>query len=186
MLGKIQYTPLFFAFILLTNICNAQVLRLTYDATKGTSNLQDAASVYMHSGAGTAAPDSDSWDIAVGNWGMDDGIGQMTNVGGNFWEIELDLQEYYGLGASDVIYYIGMVFRNAAGNATGKDYANENIYVRGINTGSPEAVQDDGTAFDGLSVELFATGIEELIPQTGANEPPRISKPVCGAFKRCL
>ena len=53
---------------------------ITYDATKGTTGLIGATKVYMHSGVITDSPTGTSWQYVIGNWGADDGIGEMTKV----------------------------------------------------------------------------------------------------------
>lgn len=138
-----------------------QLITITYDATKGTTGLVGSDKVYMHSGAGFSGPGS-AWESVIGNWGQDDGVGEMTNIGENLWQITVDA-EYYGLAPGTTIYGIGMVFRNAAGNLEGKDYNNQDIFVREINTGSPLVLQADGAEFDGVFADLGSTMNYEYI-----------------------
>lgn len=138
-----------------------QLITITYDATKGTTGLVGAESVYMHSGAGFSGPGS-AWESVIGNWGQDDGVGQMYSVGEDLWQITVDAS-YYGLAPGTTIYGIGMVFRNPAGNLEGKDYNNQDIYVREINTGSPVVLQADGAPFDGVFAATSSTVSYEYI-----------------------
>ncbi|PID82034.1 MAG: hypothetical protein CSB16_03380, partial [Clostridiales bacterium] len=51
---------------------------ITLDAT-GTA-LEDAMKVYLHSGIGMDKPNSKQFNKTVGNWGKDDGVGEMTSL----------------------------------------------------------------------------------------------------------
>jgi 1,4-alpha-glucan branching enzyme len=79
----------------------------------GLSNL---SKLYIHSGVGT---DVNPWGTeVVGNWGSDDGVGEMTfNSSNSLWEITFTPKTYYGLTDEQAssITKIGMVFRNASG-----------------------------------------------------------------------
>ena len=72
--------------------------------------------VYMHSGVGDG---SNAFGISVtGNWGQDDGVGEMTNQGSGIYSITIVPETYYNLTpqqASNVIQ-MGMVFRNEDGS----------------------------------------------------------------------
>ena len=65
----------------------------------------------------------------VGNFGMDDGLGQMTNVGPDLWEITIDPWAYYGLAPGTSINGLFIVFRNADGTQTGKDDLDNDIFL---------------------------------------------------------
>jgi hypothetical protein len=133
------YTTLAMAIIMIgcITIANAQALggfTLTYNATQGTTGLVGASKVYFHSGAGIA-PGS-AWTYVVGNWGQDNGIGEMTMDGVDIWTITInDPIAYYSqagngpIPAGESIYRIGMVFRNADGSAEGKDDNGGDIFV---------------------------------------------------------
>lgn len=108
----------------------AQAVRIVYDATQGSSGLREAEKVYMHAGIITTGFDGTGWENVVGNWGQDDGVGQMTKVEGeeDKWEITITPQEYFSPGDKR-IYRIGMVFRNADGSREGKSPSNSDIFV---------------------------------------------------------
>ena len=86
------------------------------------NGLNNPSKVYLHSGVGSA---SDAWGTSVvGNWGQDDGVGEMTyNSSNNRWEITFVPKTYYSLTDAEAagITNMGMVFRNAAGNQELKD-----------------------------------------------------------------
>ena len=67
---------------------DAQTITVTYDANLGAGGLGSgaAAKVYWHSGGGTLGP----WEYVIGNWGLDDGIGEMTETSDDIWEITVD------------------------------------------------------------------------------------------------
>ncbi|MEQ8581644.1 MAG: alpha-amylase family glycosyl hydrolase [Marinoscillum sp.] len=98
-------------------------ITVTFDANQGNGELVGAAKVYLHSGVVLDAPDGTAWNNAIGNWGMDDGVGQMTKVEGTSdkWEIKLTptARQYYGVDASETIFRLAMVFRNADGSKKG-------------------------------------------------------------------
>ena len=76
------------------------------------------AKVYMHSGIGT---DLNAWGMSViGNWGIDNNIGLMTNNGNGTWSITITPSVYYNLNATQQAgaSKMGMVFRNATGTQT--------------------------------------------------------------------
>ena len=79
------------------------------------NGLSNPSKVYLHSGVGDT---TDPWTHVVGNWGMDDGIGEMTNQGGGIWTISFVPETYYGLSASEAanVVRMGMVFRSADGS----------------------------------------------------------------------
>ncbi|MEM6719256.1 MAG: alpha-amylase family glycosyl hydrolase [Bacteroidota bacterium] len=82
--------------------------------------ITNPGKVYLHSGVG---PDSDPWTYVIGNWGQDDGVGEMTNMGGGLWQITLTPETYYGLNPTQAanITRMGMVFRNENGTQEFKD-----------------------------------------------------------------
>jgi hypothetical protein len=86
--------------------------------------LLGATSVYLHSSAGvvdTQSPQNTGWQNTTGNWGQDDGIGEMSPVTGedDLWEITLTPATYYNLTELEHPYWIAAVFRNANGTLKG-------------------------------------------------------------------
>ena len=98
-------------------------ITVVFNAGRGNRELIDANSVYVHSSAApnpTTAPEADTWNRVIGNWGQDDGIGKMTRVGSTAqWSINLTPSDYYGLVGDEFPYWLGMVFRSADGSSKG-------------------------------------------------------------------
>ena len=99
-------------------------ITITVDANSADSDcngLSNPTKVYLHSGIGT---DADPWGYAVvGNWGQDDGIGEMTDNGNGTWSITFVPEDYFGLTTSQAANAskMGMVFRNESGSQELKD-----------------------------------------------------------------
>jgi glycosidase len=96
---------------------------LIYDAAQGNGDLVGASKIYIHAGIITDAPDGTDWQHVVGNWGLDDGIGQMTKVTGedNKWQFTYTptIRSYHSAPTSENIFRLAMVFRNADGTKKG-------------------------------------------------------------------
>lgn len=95
-----------------------QSITITIDANSTATNcnqFSNPSKVYMHSGVGT---DSNPWTYVIGNWGQDDGVGEMTNNGNGTWSITITPETYYGLTTTQAasITRMGMVFRNENGS----------------------------------------------------------------------
>lgn len=110
---QLTYTP--------ANPTPEQQLTIVVDVS-GTP-LAGETNIYMHAGVvtnNTPTPSGGDWRFVKGNWGQDDGIGKMTAVSGqaNKWTITLTatLRSYFNVPAGTNIFYIAMVFRNAAGS----------------------------------------------------------------------
>jgi PKD domain len=84
-------------------------LEIIYDATQGQTGLLSATKVYMHSAAELMP--MGGWQNQAGNWGQDDGVGQMTNLGQD--RIRILPHGYYNYPANVTPYSLFMVFRNA-------------------------------------------------------------------------
>ncbi|MDG1714842.1 alpha-amylase family glycosyl hydrolase [Lacinutrix sp.] len=96
-----------------------QSLVITVDINSSATDcngFNSPTKVYMHSGIGD---DSDAWGFnVVGNWGQDDGVGEMSNNGNGTWSITITPQTYYSLNATQAsnATKMGMVFRNEDGS----------------------------------------------------------------------
>ena len=101
-------------------------LVITYNSTKGVTQLAGASKVYMHSGV--ELHEYGGWQYEVGNWGKDDGVGEMKNIGKNLWQIRINPVSYYGFSPDSSIFGIFMVFRNQD-TLEGKDDSNNDIYI---------------------------------------------------------
>lgn len=148
---------------------------LTFNA--GLTALAGAPKVYLHAGVSTDPDHPTAFSKVVGNWGQDDGIGEMTSVGTNLWQITIpNAMTYFGVNAADDIFGLNFLFRSA--NGTIKEDNNGSNYFNEINPGnyikilspdySPYMTQT-GIGFD---VTVFANSnadewlLEELNPMT--------------------
>jgi hypothetical protein len=104
-----------------------QQLRIQYNATMGVSGLVNAPKVYMHSGIQTVP--FGGWEYVVGNWGQDDGLGEMTEISNDLWEITINVPSYYNYPGGTNVNGLWLVFRNADGSATGKNDNDEDIFL---------------------------------------------------------
>ena len=100
-----------------------QSVTITVDANSTATDCNGFSSpnkVYLHSGIGD---DTDPWNVVVGNWGLDDGVGEMTDNGDGTWSITFVPKDYYGLTAVQeaAATKMGMVFRNEDGSQEFKD-----------------------------------------------------------------
>lgn len=136
-------------------------LTIIYNATMGQTQLVGASKVYFHSGyelvpfAGAAG-----W---VGNWGQDDGLGEMTNIGNNLWKITINPKTYYDLDTGVTLNGIIFVFRNVDGTATGKDNNGNDIFMQ--YSASPSS------SFQGVSGTRYTAPYTSVLWSTGATTP---------------
>ncbi len=112
-----------------SNFCEEDLITIFYDANvspgqDGTpGNLVGAEKVYIHSGAG---PTGAGFTTVIGNWGLDDGLGEMKNLGGDIWGISLTPVDYYGVTGTQEL---GMVFRDATGSTDGRGSDGGDVFV---------------------------------------------------------
>jgi len=101
-----------------------QSLTITVDANSTATDCNGFSNpnkVYIHSGIGD---DTDPWGFnVVGNWGMDDGVGEMTDNGDGTWSITFVPETYFNLTTTQAseATKMGMVFRNEDGSQEFKD-----------------------------------------------------------------
>ena len=101
-----------------------QSVTITVDVNSSASDCNGINSpnkVYLHSGVGD---DSDPWGFnVVGNWGQDDGVGEMNNNGDGTWSITFIPEQYYNLNPSEAssVTKMGLVFRSEDGSQELKD-----------------------------------------------------------------
>lgn len=114
-----------------TGTSSEDSLRITYDASQGVTGLVGASEVYMHSGIQTVP--FGGWEYVIGNWGANDGLGQMTSLGNNIWEITIHVEDYYGYPGGTNVIGLWMVFRNGDGTATGKNDNDDDIFLETSN-----------------------------------------------------
>jgi len=121
---------LFLNFFLISFIATAQVtlsvnaievdkpVTITVDinSTSTCNSISNPTKVYMHAGIGDKN-DAFGYDV-VGNWGKDDGFGEMTSNNDGTYSITITPQDYFDItqAQSETATRIGMVFRNADGS----------------------------------------------------------------------
>lgn len=137
-------------------------LEIIYDATQGQTGLVGATKVYMHSAAEMVP--FGGWQNQVGNWGQDDGIGQMTSLGNDRWRIRILPYAYYSYASSVSPNGLFMVFRNADGSATGKDATGQDIWV---DMGQDPPI----SAFGGVQLRWVRDALDSLLWSDGSHGP---------------
>lgn len=138
-------------------------LTIIYDATQGQTGLVGATNVYMHS-TYESLPFGGPVTPWVGNWGMDDGLGQMSMSGNNVWSITINVNDYYGITAGTPVNGLFMVFRNADGTAEGKDENGNDIFLD-LSGLFPTS------SFGGISAQLETSGYNGILWSNGATTP---------------
>jgi len=139
---------------------NGDSLTIRYDATKGLGDLENAAKVYIHSGIAASA--NGPWTYVAGNWGQDDGWGEMTEISPDVWEITINPTSHYNLPPAITYAGIWMVFRNADGTSVGKDETGQDIY---LNTSVTPAFT---STFDGIEASYVQGPYQSIIWSTNA------------------
>lgn len=134
------------------------LLKITYDASQGQTALFGASEVYMHSGIQTIP--FGPWEYVIGNWGMDDGVGEMTSLGNNMWEISINVPSYYAYPGGTNVIGLWMVFRNGNGSAQGKDGNGNDIFI--------ETSNGNFSTFSGVSAQNIAGSTGSFNWSTGA------------------
>ncbi|MBK7635781.1 MAG: hypothetical protein IPJ13_16990 [Saprospiraceae bacterium] len=107
---------------------------ITFDAT-GTP-LAGATKVYLHSGVSSTESSPTTFNHTIGNWGQDNNIGLMTNIGGNIWSINITagLRSYYNVPSEKDIFGLNFLFRSADG--TLKEDNNGSNFYNAVNPGN--------------------------------------------------
>ncbi len=99
-------------------------ITITIDSNSNETDcngFNNPSKIYMHSGIGT---DEEPWGYSVvGNWGQDDGVGEMNDNNDGTWSISIIPEVYFGLDSSEAASStkIGLVFRNENGSQEFKD-----------------------------------------------------------------
>jgi hypothetical protein len=99
------------------NVTDQITITVSFASSTCNTMGSNPAKVYIHSGIG---PTSNPWTTVVGNWGLDNGVGLMTNNGNGTWSITMTPSVYFNLNAAQQssAAKMGMVFRNATGSQT--------------------------------------------------------------------
>ncbi|MGB0916014.1 MAG: T9SS type A sorting domain-containing protein [Flavobacteriales bacterium] len=144
-------------------------LRIVYDASQGTTGLVGASEVYLHSGIQTVP--FGGWEYVIGNWGFDDGLGEMTSLGNDMWSITIHVEDYYAYPGGTNVIGLWMVFRNGDGTQTGKDDTDNDIYIETSNNNTSTFSGVTGTDILGSDGSYFWGNAETTqsitVSQTG-------------------
>lgn len=90
-------------------------ITITFYAS-GTA-LEGASTVYFHSGVSVTESSPYNFDYAIGNWGADDGVGEMTSLGDDTWQFVIsNINSYYSVGPEDDVFGLNFLFRSADGS----------------------------------------------------------------------
>ncbi|APD07899.1 4-alpha-D-((1-_4)-alpha-D-glucano)trehalose trehalohydrolase [Flavobacteriaceae bacterium UJ101] len=117
-----------------------ELITIELDVT-GTP-LENASTVYFHSGVGTDEIGSTAFTVSKGNWGQDDGVGKMTNTSGTIWKITLNsINDYYNLQNSEDAFGLNFLFRNTEGSL--KEDRNGGNYHVDLDPGNYFLLNDD-------------------------------------------
>ena len=164
---------------------------ITFRADKAPGQvLQGASKVYLHSAAVTDGSSSTSWGSTTGNWGQDDGVGQMTPTGTtDEWQITIsDIRNYYSLPAhladdlEQAIYRLAMVFRNADGSLQQKMADGSDIFYNvepGVRMEVSSPTSSSLFIEQGSSLNVAAT---YTIPSGAATPPAHWTLTYGGSF----
>lgn len=147
------------------------------------NGFNNPGAVYMHSGAGD---DANAFGFSViGNWGQDDGVGEMTSMGGGLYSITITPSTYYNLTAQESadVTRLGLVFRNEDGSQEFKDNGCSDFFVpvgsfqifldssveqqQIVNPGAN--INISATASLSANFELFANGVSVDNSQSGTS-----------------
>jgi hypothetical protein len=121
-----------------------------------TGNWSERIRVYMHSSVDltdTETPQSSAWEYTVGNWGQDDGIGEMSPVPAKKTSGKSPLRPRNTTIFQMVIRPTGWpaVFRSADGNTKG--------------TGQPGPIEN---GFIHTNLDFFIRNMPEDLPKPGS------------------
>lgn len=109
----------------------SDLIKVRFDAKKAspgsTNGLVGADKVYMHSGVILTSATNSTLTNVVGTL-TDDGIGEMTKVGDDIWELNLTPNQYYNIAQGKEIFQMGMWFRNEDNMQKGYGFRNSIIH----------------------------------------------------------
>lgn len=135
----IKYLFLNAVFILWPSILVGQVIEtipafptvnepitIIFDATEADRDdlVSHNGDVYAHTGVIVSEEDKDSgaWSYVVTDWGENTPETQLTKIGEDLWELQIDdIREYYGVPESEQIFQIAILFRSADTNLQTED-----------------------------------------------------------------
>lgn len=106
-------------------------ITITFDATKGNGGLQNfTGKVYAHTGIISNLSTSPSdWKYTQGTWGTATAP-ELTSIGNNKYTLSIsDIKAFYGVPANETIEKIAILFRNEAGDQSGRNTDGSDIFI---------------------------------------------------------
>ncbi len=100
---------------------------ITFHALEGNGELANVVPVYMHTGV--ILEGQSGWQNVQGNWGTADPNVIMNFVSPNVHSKTINIADFYGLQAGDVVEQLAFVFRNAGGTLVGREADGSDIFV---------------------------------------------------------
>ena len=117
-----------------------QPLTIVYDASEDPRGDLEGytGNLYAHTGVIISETDqgTGSWEYVIGTWGNNSTQPQLTSIGNNRWELQInDIREFYDIPQSvEKVYQIAVVFRSSDGNLQTNDIfidlSDEELQVR--------------------------------------------------------
>ena len=145
-----------------------QSVTITIDANSNQTDcngFNNPSKVYMHSGIGN---ESEPWGFSVvGNWGQDDGVGEMINNGDGTWSITIIPSDYYNLTNTQIsnATNMGLVFRNENGSQEFKDNGCSDFFIE-VGSFQVDMINPDNS---GLLIVNSGDSVEINAVNTGGN-----------------
>lgn len=105
------------------NFTSSDQITITYYSNRSypVGALTGTDSVYFYSGIVTEETFPNGWVNVTGNFGVGDGIGAMSKVGEDTFQITLTPRDYYNITPDQFVRRLGFIFTNPDGTAEGKD-----------------------------------------------------------------
>ena len=105
---------------------------ITFDAKQGNRGMAGFSGVvYAHTGVITNNSTSNSdWKYTKGTWGTANAP-VLTNIGNDKYTLTItDIRAYYGVPSGESIEKIAILFRNEAGNISGRNADGSDIFIQ--------------------------------------------------------
>ncbi|HEX8505533.1 MAG TPA: alpha-amylase family glycosyl hydrolase [Hymenobacter sp.] len=140
---------------------------ITFDATQGDAGLKDfTGDVFIYTGAITAGPTSTTWNHVKSppfNTGDPDSKMTRSSTNPNLYTITFTPRTFYpGVLANEVIYRLGMLFKNADGSRSGRAAGGRDIFVdvaqAGLSVRITSPVPNANPLFVNLNTQVSVTG----------------------------
>lgn len=106
-------------------------ITITFDAAEGNGGLSGfTGTIYAHTGVITnLSTGSSDWKYVQGTWGTATAP-IMTSIGGDKYTLSIpDIKAFYGVPSGEEIKKISILFRNEAGDVSGRDADGGDIFI---------------------------------------------------------